>query len=181
MWEVPIMAAYENEGFCPCNDFTTFFMDGETMTPVRQKVLDILGKRRAYMVYEENKYAWRATGPCSIVEAMLCGDGFLGMEIACLFRSLTPDLSEKTPVEKMPKFLIADHVNPHDICDGLCWSSDAQMWHFFVNGVANPNDPVTHLDNKTILYDDRYLVVVDDSDVHGEQPTVYIDLFKIPQ
>ena len=175
------MAAYENEGFCPCNDFIQFFIDeGLEMTPVRLKTLDILGKRDAYMVYEDNKYAWRVSGVCSIVEAMLGGDGLLGMEIACLLRGLTPDFSERMPVEKRPKFLIADHLNPHDICGGLCWSSDAKCWHFLVNGVANPNDPVFHLDGKTILYDDRYLVVVDEFDARSEQPIVYVDLFKIP-
>ena len=176
------MAAYENEGFCPRNEFHNFYFDeGVEPTPIKQKILEILGKRIPYMVYAENKYAWRAKGPCSIVDAMLGGDGFLGMELACLLKTLTPVVTDKMPIEKWPKFLIADHLNPHDICKDLCPSSEDKRWSFFVNDMAIRNDPVTYLNGKHILYDDRYLVVVDETEARNEQPVVKIQLFKMPK
>ena len=168
------MAAYENEGYCPSNSFGMYYPDQRN--PLADDILKIAGSRIGYMVYEKRACAWNREWS-SIVDAMLGGTGILGMEIACYLRALAPVCKYG---ESELKILISDQVSPGAISDDIAHVEEngKYKWGFFVNGLCGCDNMVTYCDDKTIFYDDRYLVVINSSDAVAHQ-TIYIDILKL--
>jgi hypothetical protein len=85
------MAMFENEGFCPRNNFTNFSERQNNKNSLSDKTLKILGDRTHYMVYN-NDFFNKDIPYSSVVEVFLGENNTtLGLEVACVLRELIPE------------------------------------------------------------------------------------------
>lgn len=170
------MAMYETLGYCPDNSFS-YFMNKGKYSPTAEIVMDILGDRTGYMVYDKSQYAYGHRNP-SIVEVLLGGkEGDLGVEVANYLENLIPKCEYGVTGKKIQ---IEDVVTPYamdiDICHHERYDKPLAEWCFFKNGWSNPKDPVIVKDGKVILYDKRFVVYIKEKD----EETVIIKIFRHP-
>ena len=102
------MAMFENEGFCPSNSFGFYIREREDKNALSDRVLDILGDRRGYMVYDKDSCSKEAY----VVDMFLGGNTTLGLEVAVILREYDPKC---VYAEHGKKILIYDLINPHQM------------------------------------------------------------------
>ena len=155
------MAYYENEGFCPsCSSFDGY--PAEQRNNFVNTIFGILNGRQGLMVYAPNRKSWFDEHP-SIVDAMLGGDGTLGIQIATILACTIPSFGIKSP-DIPRKILIVDCLCPTDLGADVFYDptrGDEQNWSFFVDGKASFDNPVRQIGERIIIHDSRYAVVLD--------------------
>ncbi len=169
------MAIFENLGFCPgCNAFR----DYEHPNPRAETIKGMLGGREQLMVYEHGDMAWRECP--SIVDAMLGGDdGILGEQLAAMFHIAT---AAPTAGDVIRKIRIVDVNNIYQLGVDVYYDQykvkvhPSGNWSFFQNGRVIVDNPVRKLGNRTIVFDERYVVLVKD-DGEGD---IIVKILEIP-
>ncbi len=177
------MAIFEKHGYCPgCSAFGEYPIGKQS--PLAKKILEILDHREQLMVYEPGDRSWLDERP-SIVDVMLGGDGTLGMELAVMLMMATPAPSpEAMGYDCLRKIRLVDVVNPYQLGADVYFDFDANKdeahrdadWSFYVNNHVIFNDPIRHLDNRTIIFDERYAVIMKD-EAEGD---IELRILKIP-
>ena len=156
------MAMYEKEGSCPSNAFLRYRIDGKAAVE-HEKIVELLGDRIGYMVYDQKDHAWGRYYP-SVVEALLGGNGSLGFRVARYLRNIIP-VCRYAEIGK--KIVIHDVLSPSQIAGDILYFRDEsfERWAFFgKDGKAHPDDPITIKDGRAIFSDERFLVVVVDKE-----------------
>ena len=102
------MAMYEDLGFCPNNSFL-HYAQGNHVPKIWKRTRDLLGDRIGYMVYTES---CTYNGGCYVVDCLVGAETTIGVEIACLLKTMIP----KCKYAKVGrKILITDVINPYQI------------------------------------------------------------------
>ena len=158
------MSLFEKEGYCPgCTSFSTDYPAGKR-NALASKTLEILGGREQLMVYAPEHKSWHDEYP-SIVDAMLGGnDSTLGIELAVMLKMAVPDWVSGE-IQGVRKINLVDCLNPTDFGDDVYFDASYHReanWSFFIDGRASFNHPVRHLGGRTIVYDDRYAIIMVD-------------------
>lgn len=85
------MAMYENEGYCPFNNFSRFERESPAVSPLWHRAKKLLGHRIGYMVYTKGGHS--ETNWCSIVDAIAGAPhgSTLGVEVASILYALIPE------------------------------------------------------------------------------------------
>ena len=172
------MAYFENEGFCPsCSSFD--YYPTEQRNNFVNTIFGILNGRQGLMVYAPNRKSWFDEHP-SIVDAMLGGDGSLGIQIATILACAIPGFKLNAPnKDTIRKISLIDCLCPTDLGEDVFYDpsrGSAQNWQFFVDGRASLDNPVHQIGNRTIIHDTRYAVVLDDA----KDGAFEIRLLRIP-
>ena len=151
------MAMFESEGFCPNNSFTLYALEHKGEIPFWKRTREILGDRQGYMVYSGagcSHNDW-----CYVVDCLVGATNTMGVEIACLLRSMIPTCRY---AEVGRKILITDVINPLQIPHiGRGYDSNGRKT--FVS--TNPN---VH-----VFQDERYICGIID-----EGTAVHMYFFK---
>lgn len=155
------MAYFENEGFCPsCSSFTDYPADKRNQ--FIGAIISILNRRQILMVYELGRKSWFCQYP-SIVDAMLGGDGVLGIQLATMLQNATPDFQFHAN-KGIRKIRLVDCLCPADLGKDVYYDQYGRdcNWSFYVDGKVVFDEPVHRVGNRTIIHDDRYAIVVCD-------------------
>ena len=164
---------YEKEGFCPGNHFFRFIQEELELdedTEKAEKIMDILGSRVNYMVYDRDHEAYGTIYP-SIVELLL-GDT-CGLEIAQMLSRIIPEC-QYSKIGK--KILIKDVISPFQMGGGLRPLTE-KLWSFpNREGCYNVNCPIMRKDNRNLYCGEKFVVNIEDND-----DDVTIWMFKYPE
>ena len=130
--------------------------------------LTIIGDRVHYMRYSLKDFAWREGYP-SVVEALLGGDGALGLKAIRHLVKIMPRTSLSTGFDK--EIVIHDVLSPYQIADDIVYygnslsASCPERWAFCGRGgFVFSKSPITTKDNRAIFSDERFLIVVADKE-----------------
>lgn len=105
------MAMYEDLGFCPNNSFMQYELEHHGEVPeLWKRTCEILGERPVYMVYTKEGYVYN--GWCYVVDCLVGATNTMGVEIACLLKTMIPECKY---AEVGRKILITDVINPFQI------------------------------------------------------------------
>ena len=168
------MAYFELDGYCPsCSNFTDFIGKGNPHQFV-DEVHDILKGREQMMVYDPVYTAWGNDPYASITEVLFGGNGVLGLHLAALLQAAIPD---PTVVRKI---IIRDVICPKMLGDDIYYERIPILgctgWAFFVNGIHINDAPITYKDYRRLIYDERYVVMVEDPGADE----IIISILKLP-
>lgn len=150
------MAMYENLGFCPTNSFLHYMLECNNVPEVWMRTREILGDRTDYMVYTEAGCAYK--GWCYIVDCLVGAKTTIGVEIACLLKTMIPQCKY---AETGRKILVTDVINPYQI---------PYINRGYINSVEKF---MSSNDNMHIFEDERYVCGVID-----EGESVHMYFFK---
>lgn len=104
------MAMYEDLGFCPNNSFLNYALEGNPVPEIWKRTRELLGDRTGYMVYTEAGCTYN--GWCYVVDCLVGAETTIGVEIACLLKTMIPQCEYAKTGRKI---LVTDVINPYQI------------------------------------------------------------------
>lgn len=155
------MAMYEDRGYCPSDAFWRQMATRvETLSPHCEKIMELLGDRIGYMVYSnDGNVPW---GECYIVDALLGGDGILGIQIAAALKQLIPTCIYAT---KGCPIVCTDILNPNQLL------SKAREENGRWTCIGTDRKTCSGQEAASLYEDERYYVVVQEGE---EEVRIYL-------
>ena len=148
----------------------------ERKNPFVKKVTALLGRTGvwAMMAYDPREMIY-GRKYSTITDILLGGDGALAINLATL---LNAAIIPNNP-EKIRMIRIRDVLNPRALADDIYYDVfGLDDWAFYnANGEHCKEHPITFKDGRRILFDDRYVVIMEDHQDGGE---IVLTIFAIP-